>query len=79
MLLLDLVQVDSEQIVWGFTCDAAGPFSVQVPAELGAVHLKVWLDGSGDGPSDDDARGQLDGLRIDTADVGGLEVSVSPP
>lgn len=79
MLLLDLVQTDADQIVWGFTCDAAGPFSVQVPAGLGAVCLKVWLDGGGDGPSEDDARGQIDGLRIDEADVGGLEVSVSPP
>ena len=79
MLLLDLVQVDSEQIVWGFTCDAAGPFSVSVPAELGAVHLKVWLDSSGDGPSEDDARGQLDDLRIASTELVGLEVSVSPP
>lgn len=79
MLLLDLVDPDTEQIVWGFSCDAAGPFSILAPAALGAVHLKVWLDASGDGPSDDDARGQIDGLRIDAADVGGLEVSVSLP
>jgi len=79
LILLDLVAEDSEQVVWGFTCDRPGVFSVSVPAELGAVRLSVWLDATGDGPSDDDAQGALPGLVIATEDLGALAVSVRAP
>jgi hypothetical protein len=79
MVLLDLVADSSGQVVWGFTCDRPGAFSVSVPAGLGAVKLAVWLDGGGDGPSDDDARGEILDLVIEQADVGALVVSVSAP
>jgi hypothetical protein len=79
MVLLDLVSDSSGQVVWGFTCDRPGVFSGAVPAGLGAVRLAVWLDAGGDGPSADDARGEVAGLVIGGEDVGALEVSVSAP
>ncbi len=79
LILLDLIADDSGRVVWGFTCDRPGAFSVSVPADLGAVTLSVWLDATGDGPSDDDAKGSLPGLLIATEDLGALAVSVSAP
>ena len=79
MVLLDLVSAESSKVLWGFSCNRPGAFSISVPADLGLVSLVVWLDTTGDGPSEEDARGEVVGLSIASEDLGGLAVPVSTP
>ncbi len=57
MVLVDLFSADtpSPNVVYHLRCNTLGDFELLLPRDLGAVHLVVFLDAKGDGPSIDDA------------------------
>ena len=60
------------------TLTAPGPFSVQVPKDLGAISIVAYLDSSDNGPDADEPSAHTDGnITIGQADVTGVDLNLS--
>ncbi len=80
-LLVDVAKGDSAVpgSVYSVVCGAEPAFELEVPAELGQVQLRAFLDLTGDGPSPDDPSGQIDLLvGSEPLSVGEIELRTAP-
>jgi len=66
-------------LVWSGSAPGAGPFSVDVPAHLGAVTLRAASDPERDGVGPQDPQGLIEGLAIADKSVEGLTITLKPP
>lgn len=55
-----------------------GPFTLKVPQDLGKVHLFAYYDRTGDGPSEDEPRGNSKPFKVKDQDIGNLDLLVGP-
>ncbi len=67
------------EIVGSLTLKAPGPFSVDVPQNLGKVQIVAYVDADGNGPSDGEAAGHppKDNYDIETDPVSGVDITLS--
>ncbi len=74
-VLIDLVDVGSNEVVFGVECPAGQVFSLAPPTGLSPVWLAAFLDTNSDGPSPDDPQGRTKGTL--QPDAGATDLSLT--
>ncbi len=75
---VDLFKADSSapggRVLLGKIKRIAGAFTLQVPVSVGMLELDAFADKTGDGPTGDDPRGNIQGIDLSDGPVSGLRL-----
>lgn len=78
-LRVDLVRVtggDHNEILHAMTLDSAGPWSIEVPKDLGKVQISAFIDANGDGPSPGEPTG-MEEIEVGSAAVPNIKLTLT--